>query len=96
MCMPAPTLQTCCEQCKMGVSVAGGKCGFEGSDGDGVLGSRDASIEDKAKLSMMCWNVCGWCKEGGGIEQMREEHDIRADVIDLYRPDVVALVQAWL
>ena len=34
--------------------------------GNGELGSRE--IEDKAKLSMMPWNVCGWCKEGGGLE----------------------------
>ena len=30
---------------------------------NGELGSREAVIEDKAKPSM-CWNVCGWCKEG--------------------------------
>ena len=30
------------------------------------------------------------------MKQMREEHDIRAEVIGLYRPDVVALVQTWL
>ena len=52
-------------------------------------------IEDKAKLSMMCWDVCGWCKEGSGMEQMREEHDIRVEVIEFHRPNVVALVE-WL
>ena len=44
--------------------------------GDGELGSKEAVIEDKAKLSMMCWNVCGWCRKGSGTEQMREEHDM--------------------
>ena len=43
--------------------------------GDGELGSKEAVIEDKAKLSMM-WNVCGWCREGSGMEQMREQHDM--------------------
>ena len=44
--------------------------------GDGELGSKEAVIEDKAKLSTMCWNVCGWYREGSGMEQMREEHDM--------------------
>ena len=50
-------------------------------------------VEDKVKLSMMCWNVCGWCKEGSGMEQMREDHDMWAKVIDFYKPDVMALVK---
>ena len=45
--------------------------------GDRELESREAAIEEKAKLSMMCWNVCGRCREGSGMEQMREKHDIR-------------------
>ena len=31
-------LQTSCEQCQMGVSVAGDKCGFEGSYGGWGVG----------------------------------------------------------
>ena len=60
------------------------------------MGSTEAVIEDKAKLSRMCWNVCGWCREGSGMEQMREEHDRRAEVIDFYRTDVEAVVVTWL
>ena len=45
---------------------------------------------------MMCWNVRGWCKDGSGMEQMREVHDMRAEVLDFYKPDVVALVETWL
>ena len=30
------------------------------------------------------------------MEQMREEHDVRAEVIDFYRPDVEVLVETWL
>ena len=44
----------------------------------------------------MCWNVCGWCKGGRQIDQTKEDLDIRAEVIDLYRPDIVALVETWL
>ena len=64
--------------------------------GGGELGSSEAMVEDEVKLSMMCWNVCGRCKEGSGMEQMREDHDVRAKVIDFYKPDVVALVETWL
>ena len=53
-------------------------------------------IEGKAKRSMMYWNVCGWCREGSGMEQMREEHYIRVEVIEFHRPDVEALVEEWL
>ena len=45
---------------------------------------------------MMCWNVCGWFKDGRGMEQMRESHDMRAEVIDFYKPDMMALVETWL
>ena len=96
MCMPAPTYKPAVNNARWVCQSQVTNVDLREVTGDGELGSRDAVIEDKAKLSMMCWNVCGWCKKGGGIEQMREEHDIRADVIDLYRPDVVALVQAWL
>ena len=45
---------------------------------------------------MMCWNVCGWGRDGGEMEKMREEHDMRAEVIDYYNPDIVALMETWL
>ena len=96
MCMPAPTHKPAVNNARWVCQSQVTNVDLREVTGDGELGSRDAAIEDKAKLSMMCWNVCGWCKEGGRIEQMREEHDIRAEVINLYRPDVVALVQAWL
>ena len=37
-----------------------------------------------------------WFKDGNGMVQMRERHDKRAEVIDIYRPDVMALVETWL
>ena len=51
----------------------------------------DVGMKSEDTLSMMCWNVCGWCRDGRGIEQMREGHDIRAEVIDFYRPDSVVM-----
>ena len=45
---------------------------------------------------MVCWNVCGWCKDGNNWEEMRAVHDVKAEVIDYYRPDVIALVETWL
>ena len=30
------------------------------------------------------------------MEQMRRIHDMRAEVLDFYRPDVMALVETWL
>ncbi len=45
---------------------------------------------------MMCWNVCGSCKGGRQIDQMRGDLDITAEVIDFYSPDIVALVETWL
>ena len=45
---------------------------------------------------MMCSNVCGWCKGGRQIDQMREDVDIRAKVIDFYRPGMVTLVETLL
>ena len=64
--------------------------------GGGELGSSEGMVEDKVKLSMMCWNVCGWCEEEHGMEQIREDHDMGAKVIDFYKPDVMALVETWL
>ena len=37
----------------------------------------------------MYWNVCGRCKGLQQIDQMRENLDIRAEVIDFYGPDIV-------
>ena len=45
---------------------------------------------------MVCWNVCGWCKDGSNREEMRAVHDVKTEVIDFYRPDVIALVETWL
>ena len=56
----------------------------------------DVGTRGEGRLSMMCWNVCGWGRGGGEMEKMREGHDMRAKVIDFYKPDVVALVETWL
>ena len=32
----------------------------------------EVRAESEGKLSMMCWNVCGWFKDGRGMEQMRK------------------------
>ena len=40
--------------------------------------------------------MCGWCKDGSEMEEMREVHDMRAEVLHFYKPDVVALVETWL
>ena len=34
--------------------------------------------------------------DGGRVEQMKEGHDIRAEVGGFYRPGVVALMETWL
>ena len=72
--------------------LIGGGRGIEGA-GEGV---DEEGRKSEGKLSMMCWNVCGWCKDGRQIDQMREELDIRVEVIDSYRPDIVTLVEPWL
>ena len=56
----------------------------------------EVGVDSKGKLSMICLNVCGWFKDGNEMVQMRERHDMRAEVIDFYRPSVMALVEAWL
>ena len=56
----------------------------------------EGEAEKGEKLSMMCWNVCGWSRGDGYMGKMRKEGDVRAEVIDFYRPDVVALVETWL
>ena len=52
----------------------------------------DAGNRSEAKLSMICWNVCGWGKNRCGMEQMMKFHDMKAEVLGFYRPDVMALV----
>ena len=45
---------------------------------------------------MICWNVCGWSrKDGGEMSMMRVVNDIRAKVLDHYKPDILALVETW-
>ena len=55
-------------------SDTGEQCRFEGSNRGWGVASNKAVIEGQAKQSMMSWNVSGWCREGSGMEQMREEH----------------------
>ena len=68
----------------------------EGEVEGAVEGVDEEGRKSEGKLSMMCWNVCGWCKGGRQIDQMRGELDIRAEVINFYTPDIVALVETWL
>ena len=70
-------------------------------EGEGEVEGAGEGVDEKGrksqgKLSTMCWNVCGWCKGGRQIDQMKEDLDIRAEVIDFYGPDIVALVETWL
>ena len=51
----------------------------------------------RGKLSMMCWNVGGWRKkDGSDWNRMEGVLDMRAKVVDLYRPGVIAVVETWL
>ena len=45
---------------------------------------------------MMCWNVGDWSKDRSDCNKMEEVLDMRAKVVDLYRPDVIAVVETWL
>ena len=46
---------------------------------------------------MMCWNVGGWGKkDGSDWNRMEDVLDMRAKVVDLYRPDVISVVETWL
>ena len=38
----------------------------------------------------------GWCKGGQQADQMRGDLDIRSEVIDFYKPDIMALVETCL
>ena len=70
--------------------------GSKGWCGDADAGEKcDEDCMDCVK--MMCWNVAGWAR-GDGNEGVRsvEDHDMRAKVINFYKPDVVCLVETWL
>ena len=42
--------------------------GLRHNGGAGEVGwVEDAGMESEGKLSMMCWNVCGLCNDGGGM-----------------------------
>ena len=56
----------------------------------------DAGNGSETKLSIICWNVCGWGKNRCGVQQMMKFHDMKAEVLGFYRPDVMALVETWL
>jgi len=67
-------------------------------EGEGEVDGAGEGVDKEAKksegkLSKMCWNVCGRCKGLQQIDQMRENLDIRAEVIDFYRPEIV---KTWL
>ena len=74
-------------------------CSLEG--GGVVEGAGEGNDEEgrksEGKLSMMCWNVCGWSrKDGGDMSMMRMVNDMREEVLDYYKPDILALVETWL
>ena len=49
------------------------------------------------KLKVCFWNVCGWSGGGGGqMERRVQEHDMRAEMIGYYKPDVSALAETQL
>ena len=65
-------------------------------EGAGEVGwVEDAGMESGGKLSMVFCNFCEWCKDGSGTEQLREVLDMKTEVMDFYRPDVVGLVETW-
>ena len=67
----------------------------ENSDIDGG----DLDMESVRKLSMMCWNVCGWSNLSRGETQSGRgvgENDVRSLVLKQYQPDIVGVVESWL
>ena len=62
-------------------SLEGGGEAESAGDGNGEEGR-----EGERKLSMVCWNVCSWCKGGRQPDQMRGDLDIRSEVFDFYKP----------
>ena len=70
-----------------------------GSEGEGMGAEQDevGRVGRGGKLSMMCWNVRGWGKKDeSDWNRMEDVLDMRAKVVDLYRPDVIAVVETWL
>ena len=56
-------------------------------------------MESVRKLSMMCWNVCGWSNLSRGETQSGRgvgENDMRSLVLKQYQPDFVGVVESWL
>ena len=65
-----------------------------GSEGEGAGQDEVGGVGRGCKLSMMCWNVGGWGKkDGSDWNRMEDVLDMRAKVVDLYRPDVIAVVE---
>ena len=67
----------------------------ENSDIDGG----DLDMESVRKLSMMCWNVCGWSNLSIRETQLGRgvgENDMRSLVLKQYQPDFVGVVESWL
>ena len=80
---------TCVDQAQVN-----GACLVEGL-GEGWW-EEEKGLDEGAKLCMICWNVCGWSrKDGGEMSMMRVVNDIRAKVLDHYKPDILALVETW-
>ena len=68
-----------------------------GSEGEGAGQDEVGGVGRGCKLSMMCWNVGGWGKkDGSDWNRMEDVLDMRAKVVDLYRPDVIAVVETLL
>ena len=68
-----------------------------GSEGEGAGQDEVGGVGRGCKLSMMCWNVGGWGKkDGSDWNRMEDVLDMRAKVVDLYRPDIIAVVETWL
>ena len=68
-----------------------------GSEGEGAGQDEVGGVGRGCKLSMMCWNVGGWGKkDGSDWNRMEDVLDMRAKVVDIYRPDVIAVVETWL
>ena len=62
-------------------------------EGAGKVGWVGGTRSDNEGNFMMCRNVCEWCKDGSGMDRMREVHDMRAEAIHFYSPDAVTLVE---
>ena len=66
-------------------------------EGHSTSGGVDAGMGDMNIVSMMCWNVAGWSKDGAlGSVRSVGRHDFRAKVISGYNPDIACIVETWL